>query len=478
MATDDMEIVSAVRLCLADKVGAQRFELWFARTKLRLHQGVLTVLTTTRFYNEWLRTHFRDELEEACIEVTGSKPRLDFRVDADGAGSSHAAAATKSNRVAPATISMKGRAPEAKPMRNRSTSSAVRVPERPARSRSWASLETLVVGDSNKLAATSAEMAAKRPGSISPLLIHGPTGVGKTHLLEGIRTAAVQVDRRTHVVYMTAEQFTSAFLEALSGGGLPNFRRKHRGLDILVIDDVQFFEGKKATLGELLCTIDDLLAAGRQVVVASDRPPAELQGFSPELAARLVGGLVCGIESPDYAMRLGIARRLSARLDVEVPEEVLGLVASRMTLHARQLAGALHRLQATSLAHGQPITLEMAEAALDSLAQSQQCVVRLADVQRAVCNVFGLAADSLRSNVRRKNVRQPRMLAMWLARKYTRAGLAEIGEFFGCRSHSTVISANKKVETWMHTRTPVASTEQSWDIEEAIRRVEATLRRA
>ena len=160
------------------------------------------------------------------------------------------------------------------------------------REKKRAVLDSFIVGDSNRLAYTSARMAVEQPGKVSPLLIHGETGVGKTHLLTAIRGAARVIDRRIHAVYLTAEQFTTLFLGALNGGGLPNFRRKYRGVDLLLIDDLQFFAGKKATLVELLHTIDTLHRDGRQIVFTADRSPAQLGRLGPELTARLTAGLV------------------------------------------------------------------------------------------------------------------------------------------------------------------------------------------
>ncbi len=477
MATDDKEIVTALAERIAKKVGRQRFELWFGEnTRLALSATSLKVTSSSEFFQDWLRKNFRRDIEDACAELHGEKLRVEFQVDPALAGSktgrSTASESTAQATTSPSTTTCpphgerpadRSASPEAAPAFGR---------------RRFASLESFVVGGSNRLAFTSAQVGVERPGSVSPLLIHGATGLGKTHLLEGIRTAARKNYRRAHAVYLTAEQFTTHFLQALSGQGLPSFRRKYRGVDFLLIDDVHFFAGKKATLTELLYTIDTLLAEGKQLVFTADRPPAKLTGLGPELVARLSGGLVCRIDPPDFVTRLEITRALSRRLDVRVSDDVLALVATRVTSHARELAGALHRLQATSRALDRPIDGSLAEEALSQLAQQNHQPVRLPDIQEAVCDVFGIAPETLRSDRKTKAVSHPRMLAMWLARKHTRAALSEIGQFFGRRSHSTVISASKKVETWMRRETSLALSDAECDVEEAIRRVEATLRRA
>ena len=309
-------------------------------------------------------------------------------------------------------------------------------------------------------------------------MIHGETGVGKTHLLEAIRSEALRGSRRSHVVYLTAEQFTSQFLEALNGQGLPSFRRKVRGVELLLIDDVQFFAGKKATQAELLYTIDTLLQDGRQVVLTADRPPAQLDRLSRELVARLSGGLVCPIEPPDFATRLGIVGEFCRRFKIPLPEEVQKLVAASIAGGARHLAGAINRLQAVSLAQQEPITRELTETTLAELTRQHGRRVQLPEIESAVCELFGVSAKSLKSSQRGKAVSHPRMLAMWLARKHTRSGLSEIGQFFGRRSHSTVISAHKQVERWMNSGAALDLADRSCNVEEAIRKAEQTLRLA
>ena len=168
---------------------------------------------------------------------------------------------------------------------------------------------------------------------MTPLFVHGPTSVGKTHLLEGIWSGRRKAGRGTTTVYLSAEQFTSQFLEAL-GGRLPVFRRKHRGVRVLILDDLHFLAGKRATQVEMMHTVENLLREGRQLVVAADRPPAEFKDFMPELVTRLSSGMVCRIEPPEFSTRLGIVANMCRRLGVEVPVEVQRYVATQFTGHA------------------------------------------------------------------------------------------------------------------------------------------------
>ncbi len=457
MTNDDREIVSALRARLADRVGKDRYEVWFGpSTHLAVRGGTLTVGVPNRFYQDWLRTHFRQDLEQSCVEVLGQSLALEFRIDEAAAATPHRP--TRGETPAPRAAA------------------AAQPAGEPAFRRRFASLDAFIVGDSNRLAFTTAQLAVERHSTVSPLLFYGPHGVGKTHLLEGIWSAFKKSHRQATSIYLSSEQFTSYFLEALHGAGLPSFRRKYRNVELLILDDIQFFAGKRATLVELLHTIDTILGR-RQAARAGGRPlSGGLKSLGPEIGARLAGAAVCRFEPPEYGTRLGIVRQLAARLELHVPEEVLSFVATHLTTQARELAGALKRLQATSMAHGKPITLSMAEEALADLIHTSGRAVRLSDIDKAICDVFGLEAESLQSNRKAKTVTYPRMLAMWLARKHTRAALSEIGHFFGRRSHSTVISAQKKIENWVADGGSLDLHGRRCQVEDAIRRVEECLR--
>ena len=311
---------------------------------------------------------------------------------------------------------------------------------------------------------------------MSPLVLHGPSGVGKTHLLEGICTHFRETHPKATAVFLSAEQFTTSFLQSLHGSGLPGFRRTCRSADLLVIDDLQFFVGKRATIMELLHTIDALHRQGRQMVFASDREPEALADLGPDLLSRLRGGMSARMLPPDEEVRRGIVAAIAARRGLAIPEEVGRYIAAHMVRHTRELAGAINRLEATSHMLGLPITLAMAEESLADLVRSSGRSVRLADIERAVCSAFGIESGSLQSAHRGKRVNHPRMLAMFLARKHTPAALTEIGSYFGRRSHSTVISAQKAVGEWVSKRSQIVLADSTWDVEEAIRRVEEMLR--
>jgi chromosomal replication initiator protein len=473
VTTDDMEIVSVLRNALADKVGKERFELWFgASTRLELADDRLIVGAPNRFFTDWLRLNFRRDIEAACLDALGTCPTLEFCVDATLPEPK--VASTASGGAGGGRPAVRGGAAVAATHPDRGPTPADR-PDAGGRRR-LLDLESFVTGPSNRLATAAAEMVAQRPGELSPLLFHGPTGVGKTHLLEGICSAARKARPGVAALYLSAEQFTSGFLQALRGSGLPSFRQKYRGVELLVIDDLQFFCGKRYTQLELLYTIDTLSRDGRQTVFAADRPPVELDGLGAELCARLEGGMVCRIDPPEYDTRLGIVGQMVRRMGLRVPEAVRQFIAARLNSHARELSGALCRLEATSRAIRRPIDLTMAEEALAEMIRDGSRAVRLTDIEKAVCETFGLEPSSLQSGRKAKRVSHPRMLAMWLARKYTRAALSEIGHYFGRRSHSTVISAQKRVDGWLAGGASLEIADGTWKADEAVRKLEQRLR--
>jgi chromosomal replication initiator protein len=470
------EVVAALRRSLAERVGAERYDLWFASTcGFEVRGDRLAVLVPNSFLQDWLRTNFRSALEQAARETLGRDAAVVFEIDptlAERPVAEVSAVATL-NAATPAGGSAEPTLRLVRPDADGET--APPKPKRVTSPRRLHDFAEFVVGPTNRLAYVSALGVVEKLGQISPLVIHGPTGVGKTHLLE----AAVETVRRqsaeARTAYLSAEQFTTEFLEALHGRGLPNFRRKFRDLHLLVVDDLQFLAGKKATVIELTHTIDVLQRAGRQIVLSADRAPAELTMLGAEMRNRLTSGLVCRIEPPDLPTRLGITTRMAGKLGLALPEDVRQFVATSFSAHARELAGALKRLLVAQRMHDRPLDLPLAQESLDELLRNRRRPVRLADIERAVCTVFDLEADALQSPRKGSDVSRPRMLAMWLARKYTRAALSEIGGFFGGRSHSTVISAHKKVSAWLTSGESLQLGFGRCRFDEAMRKVEETL---
>jgi chromosomal replication initiator protein len=462
---NDKEIVSALRIALTERIGQDRFDVWFGNgVRLRVDGRSVCVATGDQFLLDRIRSQFRGDLDFVCQRVFGASVPIDYQHDPAVASKRNGSPVARGGQAASqATAS----ASQAMAADSRRASSVSRRP--------LATLDEFVLGPCNCVALTAAQRTLQRLGQLSPLFIYGPPGTGKTHLLEGVTQAARQLRSVKRAVLMSSEQFTSYFLEALRGSGLPNFRRKYRDVDLLLIDDIQFFSGKRATIVELKHTVDTLLRERRQLVFAADRPLGEINGLGPELIARISGGLVCGLEPPDGQTRLELVRQMAGQRGVTVPEDVLQLLADRINGDVRQLSGALNRLQALGEARQQRITFALAEDALSDVFRAAARIVRLPDIEMAICDVFGIDARSLQSQRKSRTLAQPRMLAMWLARKFTRAAFSEIGEYFGRRSHSTVISAQNKVEHWLADGGKVQLGPGDCDVRDVLRRVEARL---
>ena len=455
---------------LRERIGAERHAVWFGdAARVDVARAADSALVVTLSIgdgrtHDWLRKMFKADVEAAVRQVCGTAAEVVWQPAADGVAAIGPAAGAATLEAVPvsAPIPLERAAPR-------------REPDAPA-ARLAPRLDEFVVGLCNRMAHAAGEMAAARPGAMSPLVLHGPSGTGKTHLLEGICGHFRGLHPRSSAVYLSAEQFTTTFLQSLHGTGLPGFRRTCRTADLLAIDDLQFFVGKKATIVELQQTIDAVQRQGRQLVFACDREPEALADLGPDLLVRLSGGMTARLLPPDEEVRRGIVESIAARRGLAIPADVVHYVAARMTRHTRELAGAVNRLEATSHMLGLPITLAMAEEALADLVRSSGRSVRLADIERAVCAAFGIEAGALKSAQRGKKVNHPRMLAMFLARKHTPAPLTEIGSYFGRRSHSTVISAQKAVDEWVAKQSRIVLADAEWNAADAIRRVEETLR--
>ena len=479
---DDTQQIAGFRSLLAERIGNQRYELWFGgQTRLSCSGNVLTIGITSAFIRDWIRQHFIQELKSTCTAVFGRQLRVAFEVDGSLLLDTNGAATSVTSGNELAVESPQPKQPTAIRKTTRDTSDHARPHHAPSRgvpANDQFSFDSVVVGNGNRFAVNSAQMICQGLHQASPVLFWGPTGVGKTHLLRAVRGSYRQTYAKARAVYLTAEQFTTGFIEALRGSGLANFRQKCRGADLFLLDDIHFLAGKRATLEELFHTIDSLTMASRKVVLASNRPLGELQPLGTELVSRLSAGAICEIGPPDYATRRQILRQQCDAMSFPLEQGLLETIATQVTAGARELQGALNRIQLTSQVHKQTVCRAMVDEVLNDLAQQNTRTVRLNDIQKAICDVFGVEAAGLRSEVKARALTEPRMLAMWLARKYTRAPWSEIGQFFGRRSHSTVISAHRRVERLMNQQGTVAVSDKTCRVEDAIRRVELALRTA
>jgi chromosomal replication initiator protein len=347
-------------------------------------------------------------------------------------------------------------------------------PDRRTQNRLPRRLDDFVTGPCNRLAhAAALDVVQSGGASFNPLVIHGAVGLGKTHLLEGIGHAIRGRHSGRKVIQGTAEAFTNGFLDAMRTGTLGSFRTRHRGADVLILDDIHFLAAKRATQDEFLHTFNALIAEGVPIIMAADQHPKQIARLTDELATRFLGGMVVKLETPDLATRRAILKAKAAARGVDVPEAVIHYIAEHLRASVRELEGALHSVIAHAVLAGKRLDLNLARTALRDTIRHTAQAVAIRDVERAVCQLFTTDAESLKSESRARVLTYPRMLAMYLARKHTGAAYSEIGRYFGGRNHSTVISAEKKVLGWLRDEQrcpPLAGFESVGDVLAALER--------
>lgn len=305
-------------------------------------------------------------------------------------------------------------------------------------------------GDSNRFARTVALAVAEGSGrDFNPLCIYGGSGLGKTHLLNAIGNYALVKDASLKVRYVTSEEFTNEFIEALqtpnqSQGQIADFNRRYREVDVLLIDDIQFLGGKEATLEQFFHTFNALYQANKRIVIASDVAPKNLKGFEARLISRFESGLTVDIKPPDLETRIAILRMMASMNHCNVPSDVLDLIAERFTENIRELEGALTRVTAVASLSNQPVSKALAEQALQDFFATD-IEVRPSDIISQVAQYFHMTFDELVGRQRTKNVALARQIAMYLAREMTSMSLVDIGEVFGGRDHTTVMHAYTRV---------------------------------
>jgi chromosomal replication initiator protein len=311
------------------------------------------------------------------------------------------------------------------------------------------SFDNFIVGKSNELAYNAAQAVAE-PGPIgfNPLFLHGTTGLGKTHLMHAIGNAFLARQPDAKVAYMSAERFMVEFLAALRAKDTIAFKQRLRSVDLLMIDDVQFIAGKESTQEEFFHTMNEIISAGKRLVITADRSPQNLEGIQDRILSRMAWGLVADINPADYELRLNIlhAKLAGMHQNIAVPAEVIEFLARKITANVRELEGALNRVIAYAALVNQPVTLDFTRETLADLLRAHEKKLTIDEIQRKVAEHYNLKMADLMSARRAREVARPRQVAMYLAKKLTPRSLPEIGRRFGGRDHTTVMHAVKRIE--------------------------------
>ncbi|MEZ6059481.1 MAG: chromosomal replication initiator protein DnaA [Planctomycetaceae bacterium] len=466
---DASRIDSMIRDC----IGEQNFRHWFSgRLRFEVADNMLLIYAPNPFTSNWLMKRFRRQLNHAASQLLGPSASFEIVVDPKLKDQSVpgqipcGSETAKSNGHDDPPSSCRGQgsaaseerclpnAPEPQRSSPRNGTPSASGPQPlsvPARGRRrFQSLTTFVPGQCNELALLAARQVVQAPGErFNPLYVHGSTGVGKTHLLEGIYSEIRRTKPNLRMIYLTSEGFTNYFMQALAARTVPSFRQRFRDVDVLLIDNIEFLDSKKATQEEFLHTIVQVIDHGGQLVVSGDRHPRLLTKHREELTTRFMSGLVCRIEAPCEDTRRNMTRSLALPMTGSFTQEALDFVARRCQKNVREIQGALNCLHSHFELTGRKITVARAREILGDMERECRRLVRINDVEKVICDAFGLTAADLRSKSRRRAVACPRSLAMYIARKLTKLAYREIGAYFGGRDHSTVVAAEKRVLAWV-----------------------------
>jgi chromosomal replication initiator protein len=408
-------------------VNAQTFQTWFKPTRLlSCENGLLVIEGPNPFFIDWLAEHHRTKIERAASETLGIPVQLEFRASST-----------------PPRVS----APEASAARAMIVNDPVVVPENAQLNARYV-FEEFVVGSGNRFAHAAAEAVANAPArAYNPLFIYGGAGLGKTHLVQAIGHRVIEKFPKMRISYVSAEGFMNDLILAIRSGITHEFKDRYRNIDILLIDDVHFLAGKESTQEEFFFTFNTLHNANKQIVVTSDRPPKEIPTLQERLTSRFSWGLIADIQPPDTETRIAILRKKVEKENIQIPDDVIQLIAENAKSNIRELEGSLIKLLAYSSLTSREITPDMAREVLaDLMRGGAPKKIAVQAIQKTVAQHFDIPIDSLRAKTRIARVVIARQVGIYLSRELTELSLVEIGKRFGGRDHSTVLHAIEKVK--------------------------------
>jgi chromosomal replication initiator protein len=393
------------------------YRTWFGEVEgLDMTDDSFVLAVPNDFTREWIEGHFLELIRAAVRDATGQQRRVQLTVAETGA------------------------------MPDTTQPPAQRISESGLNTKY--TFDLFVIGSSNRFAHAAALAVAEAPAqAYNPLFIYGSTGLGKTHLLQAIAQYVMEHPGSMSVRYVTSESFVNDFINSLRDKRIEGFKQRYRNYDLLLIDDVQFFEGKERFQEEFFHTFNSLYESGSQIVLSSDRPPKEIATLEARLRSRFEWGLITDIQPPDLETRIAILRKKVKTDGIHVPEEqVLTFIAGRVSTNIRELEGALTRVVAFSSLTADVMNVELAQNVLrDVYPQGEHPTVSIERIQQLVCERFGLTLAELCGDRRSQNIVYPRQVAMYLSRELTDSSLPKIGKQFGGRDHTTVIHATSKI---------------------------------
>ncbi|GAB3001243.1 chromosomal replication initiator protein DnaA [Psychrosphaera aestuarii] len=434
---------------LEQELSQQQFNMWIRPLQLHSSEQLITLYAPNRFVLDWVRDKYMNRINELLVQYSDGSPApsLNFdvgsKVNTQPQTISHAAATSNVNRTQQQSV------PSSSSPSPTSVQQEAARPKAVFRSNINDSytFDSFVEGNSNQLARAAAMQVADNPGgAYNPLFLYGGTGLGKTHLLHAVGNGIIQNKKDAKVVYMHSERFVQDMVKALQNNAIEEFKRYYRGLDALLIDDIQFFAKKDRSQEEFFHTFNALLEGNKQIILTSDRYPKEIDGVEDRLKSRFGWGLNVPIEPPELETRVAILMKKAHQSKVKLPEEVAFFIAKRLRSNVRELEGALNRVIANANFTGRPITIDFVKEALRDLLALQDKLVTIDNIQKTVAEYFKIRVADILSKRRSRSVARPRQIAMSLAKELTNHSLPEIGDAFGGRDHTTVLHACRKIK--------------------------------
>ncbi len=431
---------------IKDNVSAQVWKTWFEPIKaLQFDNGKLVVSVPSQFFCEWIEEHYYPLLRRTVSEAMGENATLQYEVVVD-----ESAVNSKNKSI---------KLPAFKyPPQNKQVALQFNQ-EKPAEEEFITYLnpryvfDNFIRGESNQLASSAATAVSQNPGKtrFNPLVIYGETGLGKTHLVQGIGNQIIHNNSRSRVLYTTSERFTMEFVNAIQNNKTSEFIQFYRNIDVLIVDDIQFFGGKEKTQDNFFHTFNALHQAGKQIILTSDRPPRDLSEVDDRLISRFQWGLIVDVQPPDLEMRMAILQKKSADEGFELPNDVVEYIARYVNSSVRELEGALISLIAKVTFDGREMNLDLAKEVVHGIANFEPKPVTTDDIKQLVADYYKLTPEILESKSRKHEITLARQLAMYLSKEFTQLSLKSIGSTFGGRDHSTVMHSCQAIENYLIT---------------------------
>ncbi len=432
---------------LSRELSPQQFKTWIQPlTFISFDESEqsLTIGAPNRFKLDWIKKTFADRFQELASEYFGQSTTLNFVLDIDSGSPDlipKNKEVTTENNEAPVALQSKDLIEDEVLVEEQSFEIEDHSKLNPN-----LTFDTFVTGKANQLARAASIQVAHNPGaSYNPMFLYGGVGLGKTHLIHAIGNHLLKEKPNARIRYIHAEQYVSDVVRAYQQKAFDRFKRYYHSLDLLLIDDIQFFSGKSRTQEEFFYAFEALLGNKSQVIITSDTYPKEMAGIDDRLISRFDSGLTVAIEPPELEMRVAILMKKAANEGIPMSEDVAFFVAKHLRSNVRELEGALRKILAFVRFHGREVTIEVARTALKDLLSIQNRQISVENIQKAVADFYSIKVADMYSKRRPANIARPRQIAMFMAKELTQKSLPEIGELFGGRDHTTVLHAVRKI---------------------------------